>query len=459
MARAEKDPMANLIEALVSRGFCGRPLAEPGAPLLLMVSGGSDSTAMAYAFAELDVEGGCDVRDEGARNGGGETKDKASESCGVRLGPLAILHVNHCLRGVASDGDAAFVGRLAEALGIPFYERTIEVGELAAREGANVEAIARRERYRAAAEALAVLCEREGAPFSTGRIVVAHTQDDRVESLFMRAIVGTGPGGWRAMSWETPLCEAAPGVFRPGVDSQDGASFREDSLGCGWPDAARDEACGPFVIRPLLGVSREELRRFVEARAEAGLTVVRTEEGALWREDTTNADTAQLRAFVRHELVPRAKGRNPRLLDTLSRSMDLAADEDDMLRLQSDELAREHVRWLAVERDLNGGERSDPTGGCLIGPSLGKEPLPLQRRVVNALLERILGARGDDTRVDTASTRAVLGAWEGASLVGNPDARPKSGYVANIQGDLAVSANKRGVRIEPMAAFRARRKR
>ena len=37
--------------------------------------------------------------------------------------------------------------------------------------------------------------------------------------------------------------------------------------------------------------------------------------------------------------------------------------------------------------------------------------------------------------------------------------KPRSGYVANIQGDLAVSANKRGVRIEPMSAYRARRKR
>ena len=37
--------------------------------------------------------------------------------------------------------------------------------------------------------------------------------------------------------------------------------------------------------------------------------------------------------------------------------------------------------------------------------------------------------------------------------------KPRSGYVANIQGALAVSANKRGVRIEPMSAYRARRKR
>ena len=39
------------------------------------------------------------------------------------------------------------------------------------------------------------------------------------------------------------------------------------------------------------------------------------------------------------------------------------------------------------------------------------------------------------------------------------DGKPLGGYVTNIQGNLAVSANRNGVRIEPMAAFRARRKR
>ena len=57
---------------------------------------------------------------------------------------------------------------------------------------------------------------------------------------------------------------------------------------------------------------------------------------------------------------------------------------------------------------------------------------------------------GVDARVETAAVAGVLDAFE--------DKRPKSGYVTNIQGDLAVSANKRGVLVEPMSAFRARRK-
>lgn len=59
---------------------------------------------------------------------------------------------------------------------------------------------------------------------------------------------------------------------------------------------------------------------------------------------------------------------------------------------------------------------------------------------------------GSEARVETASIEALLDAFDEGGA-------PRGGYVVNIQGDLAVSANKRGVRIEPMAAFRSRRKR
>jgi tRNA(Ile)-lysidine synthase len=76
------------------------------------------------------------------------------------------------------------------------------------------------------------------------------------------------------------------------------------------------------------------------------------------------------------------------------------------------------------------------------------QPKPLVRRCVTNVLQLMLG---DEVRVESASVQAVVQAYDGQA--------PVSGYTANIQGDLAVSANKRGVRIEPMSAFRARRKR
>ena len=55
-----------------------RVLAGPDTPALLMVAGWSDSTALAYLAAESHEAG--------------------------ELGPLAMLHVNHQLRGEEADG-------------------------------------------------------------------------------------------------------------------------------------------------------------------------------------------------------------------------------------------------------------------------------------------------------------------------------------------------------------------
>ncbi|MBQ9001768.1 MAG: tRNA lysidine(34) synthetase TilS, partial [Eggerthellaceae bacterium] len=262
-----------------------RGLAGTEAPVLLMVSGGSDSTALAYLASDL--------REHGA------------------LGELAMLHVNHRLRGADADADAEFVRSLAEALGLAFFLVEIDVGSIALQEGANIEAVARRERYAAAQEALGSLCRRAMKPVCDGRIFTAHTADDRVESFYMRSIVGTGPGGFRSMR------------YRNGA-----------------------------IARPCMDVSRQDLRDYLARRAldvEAGedKPLVRTTTGDLWREDATNAHTDQFRAYVRHEIVPKAVQRNARLLETLSRTMDLIADEDDMLDVWAQRLVREQVEWLA----------------------------------------------------------------------------------------------------------------
>ncbi|MEG0016613.1 MAG: tRNA lysidine(34) synthetase TilS [Gordonibacter sp.] len=356
-----------------------RSLAAPDAPVLLMVSGGSDSTALAYLACELHRAGD--------------------------IGELAMLHVNHQLRGQDADDDALFVARLAELLGVPLFSCEIDIASEAERTGENVEAVARRERYLAANEALESLCLHAAAPLADGRIFTAHTVDDRVESFYMRSIVGTGPGGFRSMRYKN----------------------------------------GP-VARPLLDVSRDDLRAYLAQRKLAGEPVAEDEAGNLWREDATNAHTDRFRAYVRHEIVPRAKERNAQLLEVLSRTMNLIADEDDLLEEYAETLAGQQVAWVEQVE----GRAPDYTAGCVLAPALVAEPRPLQRRVVLRALGNMLGA---EARVETASVEAVLAAYDETT------AAPRSGYVANIQGDLAVSANKHGVRIEPMSAFRARRKR
>lgn len=350
-----------------------RNLIGEGDALLLMVSGGSDSTALAHLAAKL--------RDEG------------------KLGALDMLHVNHKLRGKDADEDAAFVTQLASDLGIPLFACEIDIAGEAARSGENVEAVARRERYNAANEALMSMCQHEAIPLAQGRIVTAHTIDDRIENFYMRSIVGTGPGGFRSM------------LYRNGN-----------------------------IVRPLLDCSRDELRDYLRQLADAGK--VDSASGTapapreLWREDATNAHTDRFRAYVRHDIVPKARAWNANLDATLRRTMNLIADEDDMVSAMAEDVMGEDVEPLGDE-------------GFLIKPSFGYALVPLQRRVVRMMLQEMLGM---GERIDTASVEAVLAAFD-------EESKPIGGYVTNIQGDIAVSANKQGVRVEPMSVFRARRKR
>lgn len=351
------DQMISTIEA--------RDLFDSDCPLLLMVSGGSDSTALAKLMARMREEG--------------------------FAGPIDMLHLNHKLRGKDSDDDAAFVAQLARDLSIPLFNCEIDIATEAARSNANIEALARQERYAAANEALVSMCEHEGYPLSSARIVVAHTADDRIENFYMRSIVGTGPGGFRGM------------LYKNGQ-----------------------------VVRPLLDCTREDLRRYLK------------DEGMGWREDATNAHTDHFRAYVRNKIVPLAKEWNAQLPSTLGRTMDLIADEDDMLEDMCLSVIKDDVTALSEGTSI---EPVDPASGYLLLPSFGEHARPLQRRAIHHLLKSMIGL---DERIDTSAVESVCD--------GFADGKPKSGYVSNIQGDIAVSANKKGVRIEPMAHFRARRK-
>lgn len=139
---------------------------------------------------------------------------------------FAIWHVDHGLRpGSAADADR--VAAFAATLGVPFEHRGVSIDD-----GPDLEARARAARYR-------VL---------PADVCVAHTADDRAETIVMNLFRGAGPAG-----------VAAP------MD---------------------------LVSRPLLALRRRETR----ARcAAAGLDVV---------DDEHNDDPRFTRVRVRHELLP-----------------------------------------------------------------------------------------------------------------------------------------------------------
>jgi tRNA(Ile)-lysidine synthase len=210
------------------------------------VSGGRDSTALLVAFAELQ--------------GGPQ---------------LHVIHVNHHLRGEASDGDEAFVRALCERLALPL---TICDGTLdpQRRRDAGLEGAARERRY----ERLLEVAAANGCDL----IATAHHRRDQAETVLLRLLTGSGILRLRGID---PL--------RNGL-----------------------------IIRPLLDVSSEEIDQFLRER------------DIVPRQDETNSDTNLLRNRIRHELLPLLRTYNPRieeaLAETARQTWELEHDVNALLR-------------------------------------------------------------------------------------------------------------------------------
>lgn len=301
--------------------------AAPGsdelrAPVVLMVSGGADSTALLVlaATSALDI---CDGRG----------------SARIARERLHVLHVNHQLRGIDAQEDEEYVRELAGRYGIPCTVRRADVAALAASSDGNVENAGRELRYAAAAELANQLSEELGTPRSAARILTAHTADDRAETFFMNAMRGTGPAGLASIPRQRNR-----------------------------------------IVRPLLDRTHEELCDLLRMR------------GIVWREDDTNRDTRYLRAYVRHEVMPVVRARNPRVSASLGATCDILSDEDAYLTQVA---ARAY-------RDLT--RREGPGMVALDAGRLAAAEVVIARRVVR----RAILAVAPSARLEAQHVAAVL---------------------------------------------------
>ena len=135
---------------------------------LAAVSGGSDSTAMLSALAE------------------------------IKTYKIYCLHVNHNIRPPEESlGDALAVKDLCKSLNIPCKVITIPQGlieKTAKAKKIGIEAAARYFRHKA--------WNKTAVKIKAERILVAHTQDDLLENILMRILRGSGPAGLSLMPRE-----------------------------------------------------------------------------------------------------------------------------------------------------------------------------------------------------------------------------------------------------------------
>jgi tRNA(Ile)-lysidine synthase len=255
--------MRSSLTSRLLKSLVKREMLHAGQRVGVGVSGGADSVALLMLLLEL------------------------REKLGI---VVSVAHLNHKLRGKASDTDEKFVAKLAARHGLLFDGESVDVAARAKREKANLEDAGRRARYEFFARLVA-----EG---KVDRVAVAHTAEDQAETVLAHILRGTGLAGL--------------GGIHPETES---------------------------VVRPLLGVRRAELRTYLRAKKQK------------WREDASNQDTERMRARIRKKLLPLLeKEFQGGVVEHLGALAEFAREDEAFLEL----LAREHCEALARRTKIDG---------------------------------------------------------------------------------------------------------
>jgi tRNA(Ile)-lysidine synthase len=226
-------------------------MMENGETVLVAVSGGPDSVALFHALWKLRSDLG--------------------------IG-LHAAHLNHSIRGAASDADAEYVRRLADALGIGVTIEKIDVPKVRETLRLSIEEAARLVRYD--------FLERCAAEVGAARIAVGHNADDQVETVLLNLLRGTGIDGISGMP---PVREK--------------------------------------IVRPLLHTRRSEIEEYIRA------------EGLQPRIDATNLVPEYTRNRIRLQLLPQLRsGYNSEIDAGILRLSELARDDNAYLNKEAESL-------------------------------------------------------------------------------------------------------------------------
>ena len=288
---------------------------------------------------------------------------------------LHVLHVNHLLRGEDADADQHFVQETCDSLGISCTLLRVDVAKLAQERDGNVEEIGRRVRYDAARELAQKLCVEQGVSRQKAKILTAHTADDRAETFMMNVMRGSGMSGLASIPRHRGL-----------------------------------------IYRPLLGYTHDQLKDWLKARTLD------------WHEDATNTDTHYLRAYMRHNVLPLLKARNPLLVQTVCKIADLMTDEDDYLEAK----AARKLRQITL--------RKSESSLVLDALKLSSTDVVIARRVVRIVARQLIPEAWLEFRHVDAVLEAVSAGVGVANLPQNLEARVRLGTVTFSFTGVARSA-------------------
>jgi tRNA(Ile)-lysidine synthase len=222
--------------------IAGYKMFAAGDSVLMAVSGGPDSVTLAHILHT--IAGEYPIR-------------------------LALAHLNHGLRGAASERDAEFVAALAGRLDLPFFIEKKDVRAVQQRRRLSPEEAARQVRY--------AFYDAVASKNGFNKIALGHHSDDNAELVLMNLLRGTGPLG---------LSGIAP--------------VRQHK-----------------IVRPIIRLKRSDILNYVSVKNIAFVT------------DASNTDQAYRRNQIRHHLIPELKkSYNPAIVASLNRLGEILQAED-----------------------------------------------------------------------------------------------------------------------------------
>lgn len=183
---------------------------------------------------------------------------------------LVVAHIDHGIRPNSAQ-DRKFVEKLAMDRGLEFNYRNVFLGQSASEE------LARKARHK-------YLHEIKTKHHSQA-IIMAHHQDDVIETAILNLIRGTGRSGLSSLKSR------------------------------------------PDVIRPLLNLSKKQIIKYAQQNAIA------------WVEDETNKSTNYLRNYIRHKIITRFNEQDrAKFVELLNQASQLNDDLDDLLTVLLEKL-------------------------------------------------------------------------------------------------------------------------
>ena len=197
---------------------------------------------------------------------------------------LNVAHVNHMIRENAIL-DEEYVKDFCEKNNLNFFVKKVDVHELSKKDRIGTEEAGRKARYEFFNEVKEMT--------SSNKIAIAHNKNDKVETIFLNLIRGTGTYGLIGI-------EPKNGVY----------------------------------IRPLLEIEREEIEKYCE------------DENIKPRIDESNFENIYNRNKIRNVVIPYVKKEfNPNIINTISRLSDIVKDEENFL----DNFVSEEYKKIVIE--------------------------------------------------------------------------------------------------------------